>query len=237
MLNSKIKTRLEVVRNEGKSDVTDIYLYGRIGNPIYEGEETITVNDVKKKLKEVTTNKLKVHLNSDGGCLFSAIAINNLFKSHKADIEMVIDSVAASGGAIIAMAGNKITMYSNSMLFIHPAHTLTYADAKGHRNAADQLDKMDKSLKENYKARFTGTDKELESLIQEGTWLTAEEAKEFGFCDEIIENDNRTNNASNSLIKNLTNNRKQSKVVADLMKKYSNKGNKQANNNLFKNFK
>lgn len=234
----RIKTRLDVVKNEADSDVVDMYLYGRIGDPIFDDEETITVKDVRKKLNEITANKIRVHLNSNGGCLFSSIAIHNLFKSHHANIEMIIDSVAASGGSIIAMAGSKIKMYSNAMLFIHPAHTLTYSDAKGHRKVAQDLDKMDKALKENYSKRFTGTDKELEDLIQEATWLTAEESKEFGFCDEIIESDEEMdNNVGNSLFNKSINNRRESKVVDELMKKYGNRVNKQVNNNLFDNFK
>lgn len=230
-----IKTRFEVIKNEADSKVTDMYLYGRIGDPILnKDEETITVKDVREKLNKITTDKIVVHLNSGGGCMFSSIAIHNLFKSHKATIEMVIDSLAGSGGSVISMAGDKIKMYKNAMLFIHPAHTITYDSAKGHRKVADDLDKMDKSLKESYSERFTGTDEELEDLIQNATWLTAQEAKELGFCDEIIESDS-SSNVSNKInndisLEKFINNRKQSKTVAELMKKYSNKTNSKINN-------
>lgn len=230
----RTKTRLEVINNESDPEVTELYLYGRIGEPVSEDEETITVKDVREKLKEINTDKIIVHLNSGGGCLFSSVAIHNLLKSHKANIEIVIDSRAASGGSVIAMAGDKIKMYSNSMLFIHPAHTLTYASAKGHRKVADDLDKIDKSLKENYKKRFIGTEEELEDLIQNETWLDAEEAKELGFCDEIIDEDNGVSNSTNNvtIFTKLAQNQP-SKVKQNLLMKYSNKGNK----NLLDNFK
>jgi len=216
---NKIKTKLRVIRNEENKDEVELYLYGRIGEAIFEDEETITVKDVKDKLKDITANKIIVHLNSGGGCLFSSIAIHNLLKSHKAAIEIVIDSIAASGGSVIAMAGDTIKMYKNSMLMIHPASTYTFGNAKDHEKVAADLKKVDKALKENYKERFTGTDKELEKLIEDETYLTAEEAKELGFCDEIIEsNSTVSNNIRNKINKRLINNRQQSKIVADLIK-------------------
>ncbi|SET38582.1 ATP-dependent protease ClpP, protease subunit [Natronincola peptidivorans] len=228
------KTKLQVIKNEKDAEITELYLHGRIGEPVFD-EETITVKAVKEKLDMIDTDKIVVHLYSGGGCLFSSIVIHNLLKTHKAEVDIVVDSLAGSGGSIIAMAGDKIKMYSNAMLFIHPASTITFGNANDHEKMATDLRKMDKSLKENYRARFNGTDQELEDLIHNETWLTAEEAKDLGFCDSIIESS--TENSVKNTLLNEHLKYKPSKVKADLMKKYGKRKAEQGKQNVFNNFK
>ncbi|MBP2027442.1 ATP-dependent protease ClpP protease subunit [Acetoanaerobium pronyense] len=228
-----LKTQFKVFRNESNNDITEMYLHGRIGDPVFDGDsETITVKDVREKLNNIDTKAIRVHINSGGGCLFSSIAISNLLKSHSARIEMIIDSLAGSGGSIIAMAGDEIKMYSNSMLMIHSASTFTFGNAKDHEKMSNDLKQMDKSLKENYKERFKGTDEELINLIESETWLTAEEAKDLGFCDQIITSNSCTDEIDNSYDV-ATMNSSESKVVAKLMQKYSNSS---GANNILNNF-
>jgi len=217
-----MKKKFKVYKNETDSNVTEMYLYGRIGEPIAEEEETITDSEVRKALNKINTDKIIIYLNSQGGDLFAAVSIHNMLIRHKSRVEIVIDAVAASGGAIIAMAGDKISMGVNASMLIHPVHTLTYADAKGHREVAKTLDEMDKSMLSNYEKRFKGTTRELKKLIDNSTRLTAKEALAKGLCDEVLDykDDDDTNNRSrNNMLKALTRNR--SKNVESLLNKYS----------------
>ncbi|ACL69111.1 head maturation protease, ClpP-related [Halothermothrix orenii] len=228
------KNTLFKVFNESDNNAAEIYLHGPIRNPLpdEDEEDVITLKEVRNKLNKITADKIIVHLNSTGGDLFQSVAIHNLFKDHKAEIIMINDGIAASGGSIILMAGDKIKFYPNSIMMIHAAHTITYGDAKYHREVARKLDKIDKSLKENYSQRFTGAEKELEKLIQEETWLTAKEAKEKGFCDEIISDnteESRAENKSNNLFMNMKTN---SNIKGKLMKKYGSRNNKSLLNKL-----
>lgn len=93
--------------------------------------------------------------------------------------------MAASGASVIAMAADKIVMPKNTMMMIHKAWTYAAGNAEGLRKVADRLDKIDNAVTESYTSRFVGEKSELESLLAEETWLTAEECKTFGFCDEI----------------------------------------------------
>jgi ATP-dependent protease ClpP protease subunit len=222
-----MKKKFKVYKNETDSNVTEMYLYGRIGEPIAEEEETITDSEVRKALNKIDTDKIIIYLNSQGGDLFQAVSVHNMLVRHKSRVEIVIDAVAASGGAIIAMAGDKISMGVNATMVIHPVHTLTYADAKGHREVAKTLDEMDKSMLSNYEKRFKGTTRELKKLIDNSTRLTAKEALEKGLCDEVLDykDDDDTNNRSrNNMLKALTSDR--SKSTEDIISKYSKNNNK-----------
>lgn len=203
----KIETRLEV-KNEADSETADLYLYGTIREPYpWEDEESvISSKSVQKTLDSLKGKNINVHINSGGGDVFESIAIGNLLKQHDGKVNVTIDGLAGSGASVVAMAGEKITMFPNSMMMIHKAWTLALGNADELRKIANDLDKIDSAVKASYQNRFIGTDEELEDLIAEESWLTAEECVAFGFCDEIIEEETaKEEPAQNSVKENLFN--------------------------------
>ena len=185
MEKTKIETRLEVV-NEVDKEEAILYLYGRIAQSSWWDDDVISASTVRDSLKEVKGKNLKVHLNSGGGDVFESITIHNLLKQFDGQVTISIDGLAGSGASVIAMAGDKVVMPSNSMVMVHKASTYAYGNSTEIRKIADDLDKIDTSVRESYKVRFVGEEQELIDLIAEETWLTAEECLAFGFCDEIL---------------------------------------------------
>lgn len=185
---AKIKTNFEV-KNDANSDSVDMYLYGTIRQAYWwdDEEDCISAKRVKVSLSEVKGKRVNVHINSGGGDVFEAIAIQNLLKQHGCEVYIYIDALAGSGASIIAMAGDKVFMPQNAMIMIHKAWTLASGNSDDLRKVANDLDKIDESVKASYKNRFVGTDEELSKLIADESWLTAEECLAFGFCDEILE--------------------------------------------------
>lgn len=182
----RIRPRLEV-KNEASKDEAELYLYGTITSCCWWDEDVITSTNVRNKLNNIKANKINVHIHSGGGDVFESIAIYNLLKNHDAEIVVYIDGLAASGASIIAMAGDRVIMPRNTMIMIHKAWTYAIGNSDELRKIASDMDKMDTAVKESYKAKFVGTDEELQNLIKDATWLTAEECKTLGFCDELVD--------------------------------------------------
>ena len=184
----KVETRLEV-KNEADSETAELYLYGTIREAYWwdDEDDCISAKRVKNALKELKGKNVNVHINSPGGDVFESIAICNLLKQYDGDITIIDDALAGSGASIIATAGKKVIMYTNSMQMIHNAWTYAAGNADELRKVANDLDKIDTAVKASYKNRFVGTDEELEALLKEESWLTAEECLAFGLCDEIAD--------------------------------------------------
>jgi ATP-dependent Clp protease protease subunit len=184
----KIVTRLEV-KNEAGSETADLYLYGTIRQAYWWDEEDscISTQGVRKKLEELKGKDINVHINSAGGDVFESIAICNLLKQHDGTVNVYIDGMAGSGASIIATAGKSVFMFPNSMQMIHKAWTIVLGNADELRKVATDLDKIDESVKASYMSKFVGTEEELEKLIADETYLTAEECLAFGLCTEILE--------------------------------------------------
>lgn len=200
-----------------------VFLYGTVGG-YYDG---FSLRTIQNALKEIDSDEIELHINSYGGDLFEGIAIKNLLRSRDEKITIYIDGIAASAASIVAMAGNEIIMPSDSQLMIHNPWTVAFGNAKELHKVADDLEKMQSSLEKTYIDRFVGTEDELRKLLDEETYLTAEECVVFGLADKIDseENDNQADDeisAKDTLIQRIAA-EKLKKPAADIKKE--NKGN------------
>lgn len=179
LLNLKRDIRFEA-KGENEYKLT---VYGSIGGWFSENN----AEAVRRKIQDVKAERIHVHINSGGGSAFDGVAICNLLKQHDAEVIVHIDGWAASAASVIAMAGDKIIMPSNTMMMIHQASTFEYGNADFFEKTARDLRKIDSALAASYKKRFVGTDEELKQLLKDETWLTAEEAVALGLADEIAD--------------------------------------------------
>ncbi|WP_404490134.1 MULTISPECIES: head maturation protease, ClpP-related [unclassified Bacillus (in: firmicutes)] len=179
LLNLKRDIRFEA-KGENEYKLT---VYGSIGGWFSENN----AEAVRRKIQDVKAEKIHVHINSGGGSAFDGVAICNQLKQHDAEVIVHIDGWAASAASVIAMAGDKIIMPSNTMMMIHQASTFEYGNADLFEKTARDLRKIDSALAASYKKRFVGTDEELKQLLKDETWLTAEEAVALGLADEIAD--------------------------------------------------
>lgn len=112
-----------------------------------------------------------------------------MLKQNKAKVNIYIDALAASIASVIAMSGDAIFMPSNSMMMIHNPYTIAVGNANELRKAADDLDQITKASVASYLAKAGDKlDKDsLKELMDNETWLTADEAVNYGLADEVLE--------------------------------------------------
>jgi len=157
----------------------EIYIYDEIGG------WGVTANDFiasLESLNEVETINLRV--NSPGGSIIEGNVIFNALKRHAASVTVYIDGLAASMASVIAMAGDQIIMADNALLMIHNPWTVSIGDSEQLRKDADLMDKMKSAIVNAYGRSNYDAD-ELTALMDDTTWLTADEALEAGFIDRI----------------------------------------------------
>ena len=162
-----------------KSTEAEISIYDQIGG------WGVTANDFIAQLKELgDVSTINLRIASGGGSIVEGNTIFNALKRHEAKVITHIDSLAASMASVIAMAGDEIHMAANALLMIHNPWTMSMGGAEQLRKDADLLDKMEANIRTSY-ARSTLSAEELDAAMEAETYYTAEEAKEFGFIDEI----------------------------------------------------
>lgn len=173
--------------NDGKS--ADVFIYGEITKYAWEeyGEMSSTLfKDELDSLGEVDT--IHLYINSPGGSVFEGVTIYNMLKRHKAQVIVHVDAVAASIASVIAMAGDEIRMPTNSMLMIHNALIgPIWGNAQELRKYADDVERISQSSMTTYlsKAGDKITEEKLQELLDAETWLSADEAYQYGLCDVV----------------------------------------------------
>jgi ATP-dependent Clp protease protease subunit len=129
--------------------------------------------------------ELTVRINSPGGSVFDGVAIYNALKRHDAAITVWIDGIAASIASVIAMAGDEVVMPENAMLMLHDPSALVLGTATDMRAMAGALDKMKAGMVAAYRDKSGRSDPEIEALMRDETWLSAQEAVAFGLADRV----------------------------------------------------
>lgn len=161
------------------NDTTTIYLYDEIS------AFGINAADFTKELNTVKSGKISLRINSPGGCVFDGITIHNALKRHSAKIHVQVDGLAASIASVIAMAGDTVRMAKNSFIMVHNAWALTAGNAADMRKLADTLDKIDTTLVDVYQGKTKADEADIRQMMNDETWLNADEALAKGFCDAV----------------------------------------------------
>lgn len=165
--------------------VGELLLYGEISEASWWGDE-VTPRQFREELEALgDIEELRVYINSPGGDVFAGQAILSMLKRHGARKVVYVDGLAASSASIVAMAGDVVKMPRNAMMMIHNVWTIVAGDANELREVADALDRITESVVAAYEEK-TGLDRdEIKRMMDAETWMTAEEAVELGFADEI----------------------------------------------------
>lgn len=189
------------MKNEEENSA-DMILYGTIGSD--EWWDDICDKTFKEEIANLgEVENINLHINSPGGSVFAAVAIANTLKNHKAKIIAFIDGLAASAATIITSACDVVKMPKNALFMIHNPLTWAYGDKQELEKTGILLDKVKDSILETYLAKAKDkTKEELSALMDEEKWFNAEEAKEFGFIDEIVGEMEKPQNVNNLLIVN-----------------------------------
>ncbi len=156
---------------------TDVYIYDEIG---YFG---VTAADFVKALSTVKADVINLHLNTPGGDVFDGIAIHNALAAHPATVNVVIDSLAASIGSVIALAGDTVTIVDNARMMIHEAFALSIGNAADMSKMAQRLNETSDVIASMYAAK-SGVDASVwRARMVDETWYTGQQAVDAGLCD------------------------------------------------------
>ena len=169
---------------ENKSDRAEIWIYEEIGEDFWTGGG-ITAKSFQKELSEIKAGQIDLHINSPGGVVFDGITIYNLLRQHPANVTTYIDGLAASIASVIALAGDRVVMAENALFMIHKASGMVMGTSDDMRDFAEKLDKVNGSIATTYISKTKKDEKEVNDLMAAETWMTADEALEMGFVDEI----------------------------------------------------
>lgn len=167
-------------------DSAELFIYGDITSYKWY-EDDVCAYDMAKELESLGGKNLKVRINSYGGEVAQGLAIYNLLKTYEGEVTTLCDGFACSAASVIFMAGRNRVMPKSSLLMIHNAWTYAAGDANELRKIAEQIEKITQPSIEVYKSVSNLNEERIKQMMDDETWITADEALSYGFATEIVE--------------------------------------------------
>lgn len=152
---------------------------------------------IRNELSKLKGKPVNVRISSLGGSVEHGLDIRQQFLDH-GEVTAYLYGLVASSATIAALGAKKVCISKYCMFLVHKVSN--WVDAWGQMNA-DQIQELIDDLKENklqndkfdlvlaqmYANKCGKQIDEILDTLKAGRWLTAQEALEYGFVDEIIE--------------------------------------------------
>ena len=148
------------------------------------GYDNVSPNQVEEALNN-SDGEVEVDIASGGGSVFAASEIYTMLKAYSGKVVVNIQGSAASAASVIAMAGDEINMSPTSQMMIHKASTISMGNADDFAHDSKMLDVTDQSIVNAYEAKTGMNRDDILKLMSDETWMTAQDAVDKGFADNI----------------------------------------------------
>ncbi len=176
--------------------LSDMLLENRIiflSGPIVERSASTVIQQLLYLQSIRRDQEVNLYINSPGGLVDQTLAVYDTMQFMGSEVATYCIGQAASGAAVILMAGTKGKRYilPNAKVMLHQPYGGITGQAEDVRIQADEV-LRDKARLNNIIAKCTGRDAK---LVGEDTerdyYMSAEEALEYGIVDEILDNEDK----------------------------------------------
>lgn len=186
--------------NENSEEAV-IEIYGQIGYEGWDREDDENTARLMSgeldRIKALNAKRITVKINSLGGDVNHALAIHDLLAEHPALVTTQINGLCASAATVVAMAGKERRMSKNALFLIHQCSA--YVGRANQEQLAQELETqktVNGRMLDIYTAACNGKEAEISELLKAnnglGKWLTATEARDFGFVTDIYNESRKT---------------------------------------------
>jgi ATP-dependent protease ClpP protease subunit len=156
-------------------------------------ESVNSYNSVRSKINDAKGAEINLVISSGGGSVTEGMGIADLIANYPNETTATGIGLVASIATVVLLSADNVKMTENAFMMIHRPWSYTMGNADELEATAELLDKMEAKLLDIYTAsvyKRKGKQKDLDNKITEmmaaETWMTAQEALEFGFIDEIV---------------------------------------------------
>ena len=133
---------------------------------------------------------ISFYINSPGGVVSAGLAIYDTMQYIRSPVSTVCIGQAASMGSLLLCAGAKGKRYAlpNARVMVHQPSGGAQGQASDIEIQAKEILHLRQQLNEIYQ-RHTGQELDaIKKRLERDSYMSAEQAREFGIVDEVVEN-------------------------------------------------
>ena len=184
-------------RGERAYDIFSRLLKERIifvSGPVHDGMSTLIVAQLLFLEAENPAKDISMYINSPGGVVTSGLSIYDTMQYIRPKVSTLCVGQAASMGSLLMAAGEPGMRFSlpNSRIMVHQPSGGFQGQASDIALHAKEILELKDRLNKIY-VKHCGQDIEnVEKALDRDNFMTADEAKEWGLIDEIVQNREQT---------------------------------------------
>ena len=188
-------------RGERAYDIFSRLLKERIifvSGPVHDGMSTLIVAQLLFLEAENPAKDISMYINSPGGVVTSGLSIYDTMQYIRPKVSTLCVGQAASMGSLLMAAGEPGMRFSlpNSRIMVHQPSGGFQGQASDIALHAKEILELKDRLNKIY-VKHCGQDiKNVEKALDRDNFMTADEAKEWGLIDEIVQNREQTSEES-----------------------------------------
>jgi ATP-dependent Clp protease, protease subunit len=132
---------------------------------------------------------IQIYLNTPGGMVYAGLGIYDTMQYIAPEVATICTGMAASMGAVILCAGakGKRTALKHSRILIHQPMGGAQGQASDIEITAKEMQKIKKELYDILSLHSGQDYKKIWKDADRDYWMTAEEARDYGMIDEVLE--------------------------------------------------
>jgi ATP-dependent Clp protease, protease subunit len=183
----------QTARGERAYDIFSRLLKERIvfmTGPVFDAVSSLICAQLLFLESENPSKDIAFYINSPGGVVSSGLAIYDTMQYIRSPVSTVCIGMAASMGSLLLAAGAKEKRFAlpNARIMVHQPSGGAQGQASDIEIQAREILTLRKRLNEIY-VRHTGQPIEaIERKLERDTYMSAEEARDFGIVDAVVEN-------------------------------------------------
>ena len=188
-------------RGERAYDIYSRLLKERIifmSGPVFDEMASLIVAQLLHLEAENPSKEISMYINSPGGVVTAGLSIYDTMQYIRPKVSTLVIGQAASMGSLLLAAGENGMRFSlpNSRVMVHQPSGGFQGQATDIMIHAQETQKLKDRLNKIY-VKHTGQplDK-VEAALERDNFMSAEEARDWGLIDEIVENRARPEDAA-----------------------------------------
>jgi len=183
----------QTARGERAYDIYSLLLKQRIiflTGPVFDQVSSLICAQLLYLESENPSKDIAFYINSPGGVVSSGLAIYDTMQYIRSPVSTVCIGMAASMGSLLLCAGARQKRFAlpNARIMVHQPSGGAQGQAADIEIQAREILTLRHRLNEIY-VRHTGQPMEaIEQKLERDTYMSAEEARDFGLVDQVVEN-------------------------------------------------
>jgi ATP-dependent protease ClpP protease subunit len=167
-----------------------IYFYSEVNrDSIYELGELMKEIEEENKIMSFKMNidpvPIYLHINSYGGCIFSAFNAVDMIKACSVPVYSIIEGCAASAGTIMSVVCEKRYIRPNAYMLIHQLSSGCWGKMCEIEDEFTNLKEFMENITNIYRENTSIPRKELNELLKHDLWLNVAKCKKYKLIDDL----------------------------------------------------